>query len=99
MVNALYYACKHKQHSIYQVRMRKLGKGCWADPRDFEDWRRARNKKEAVDRLRVWDAADSKASCIVDRMCVGCEAVKEGLSSRCEQCGAYSEKVVRRENL
>ena len=94
---AVYYTYKHHRYGVYLANMRKLGRGgYWADPRDFEGWRRASSREEAIERLKAWDLVENKVSFIVDRVCVGCGAVKEGLSSRCETCGDHGERMVRR---
>lgn len=96
---AVYYVFKRHQHGVYLANMRKLGNKYWADPRDFVDCRKVANRKEAIERLQAWDDVENKKSFIVDRICIGCGAVKQGLSGRCERCGDHGEKMVRRRNV
>lgn len=94
----LYYAFKRHQHGMYLANMRKQRNGRWADPREFGDWRKASSREEGFERLKAWDLVENKVSFRVDRVCVGCGAVKGGLSSRCEGCGDHGERMVRRTN-
>jgi hypothetical protein len=48
---AVYYAFKRHRHGVYLARMRKQGRGYWADPRDFGDWRKWQSRQEAIDEL------------------------------------------------
>ncbi|KAF2624717.1 hypothetical protein BU25DRAFT_132789 [Macroventuria anomochaeta] len=96
---AAYFMWKQRKHGQYQASMRKLGRGYWADPRDLEDWRKWKSRKDAVDRLKAWEATNDRRNFIVDVLCVGCGIVKAGLSRRCKMCGAYDEKYVRRQKI